>query len=93
MSSVKKLLIVMFYANSNAELNLGKESREIKNGLYASKYREEYSVSTIFSARPKDIRREILKIRPDFVHICGHCLKNNELVIGDENNDIQTLVL
>ena len=91
MSSVKKLLIVMFYANSNAELNLGKESREIKNGLYASKYREEYSVSTIFSARPKDIRREILKIRPDFVHICGHCLKNNELVIGDENNDIQTL--
>lgn len=91
MCSTKKLLIVMLYADSNVELNLGKESREITNGLYASKYREEYSVSTIFSARPMDIRREILKIKPDFVHICGHSTKNEGLIIEDENNGKQIL--
>lgn len=91
MFSTKKLLIVMLYANSNVELNLGKESREITNGLHASRYRDEYSISTIFSARPKDIRREILNIKPDFVHICGHSLKNEGLVIEDENNGKQIL--
>lgn len=91
MFSTKKLLIVMLHADNNAELNLGKESREIINGLYASKYREEYSVSTIFSARAKDIRREILNIKPDFVHICGHGVKNGGLIIEDENNEKQIL--
>lgn len=91
MISTKKLLIVMLNADINAELELGKESREITNGLYASKYREKYSVSTIFSARPRDIRREILNVRPDFIHICGHNSKKQGLVIEDENNGKQIL--
>lgn len=91
MLSGKKLLIVILCASSNKELDFGKESREITNGLYASKYREEYSVSTVFSARPRDIRREILNVKPDFVHICGHSIKGGGLIIEDENNDKQIL--
>lgn len=86
-----KVLIIATNANINSELELGKEIREIKNALYSSPCRELYSVSDICSARPMDIRRTILRERPEYIHVCGHSAKDEGVIIQDYADNEQFL--
>lgn len=88
------VLIIIPNANVNSNLDLGKESREIENGLLTSPFRNKFSISTIYSARPQDIRRRILRNKPEYIHICGHSVKDEGVIIQDNNdnkNNIQFL--
>lgn len=82
-----KVLIIVPNASANSDLDWGKESREIESGLYSSTQREQYSISTICSARPQDIRRKILRDKPEYIHICGHSVKDEGVIIQDDDAD------
>ena len=86
-----KVLIIVPNADENFDLEFCKESREIENGLQLAPNRDQYSISAIFFARPKDIRRRILRDRPEYIHICGHSVKNEGLIIQDDAKNVQFL--
>lgn len=86
-----KVLIIIPNANINSELKCGKEIREIENSLYSSPCRNQYSISIICSARPKDIRRTILREKPEYIHICGHSVKDEGVIIQDYTDNVQFL--
>ncbi len=55
-----------------ARLRLGKEAREISEGLRSSQQREKLTFKQQWAVRPADMHSAMLDVRPDIVHFSGH---------------------
>ena len=53
-------------------LRLDKEIREIDEGLRLADKRDNFNLEQSLAARTKDLRRALLRYKPQIVHFCGH---------------------
>ena len=81
----KTILFLATNPNDTQRLSLGKEIREVENGLQRAKRREEFILKHKWAVRSVDIRRAILDDKPNIVHFCGHGKGQKGIVIEDEN--------
>jgi len=86
----KKILFVGANPLSTTRLRIDEEYREIDNGLRLSSGRELFDLSISTATRPNDLRREILRHEPNFVHFSGH--GENEGIVLEDAEGNPTLV-
>ncbi len=81
---VKKILVLSANPEGTNPLRLGKEIREISEGLQLSRQRDKFKIESAQAARYRDIQRSILSHKPQIVHFCGHGAGESGLVFEDE---------
>ena len=67
-----------------SRLRLEQEVREIDNGLQRARRRDEFILKQVLAARPVDVRRAMLNLRPSIVHFCGHGAGEDGIAFEDE---------
>lgn len=69
----KKTRILILAANpkDSTRLRLDEEIRDIKEGIQRSKFRDQFEIETWTAVRSKDIRRLMLRYKPEIVHFHG----------------------
>jgi uncharacterized protein YjbI with pentapeptide repeats len=84
-----KKTIVILAANpkDTSRLRLDQEVRDINEGLNRAKKRGKFVLKHIWAARPKDIRRAMLDMKPNIVHFCGHGAGENGIAFEDESGN------
>jgi hypothetical protein len=82
----KKTRILILAANpkDSTRLRLDEEIRDIKEGIHRSKFRDQFEIKTGTAVRSKDIRRLMLRYKPEILHFCGHGEKKG-LMVEDES--------
>lgn len=51
---------------------LSKELKEVKREIRQSKFGREFDFQPVYAASPKDLRTEVMELRPQIVHFSGH---------------------
>lgn len=75
---MQKLKVLFFAADplsvggGRPRLELDKEAREIKQEVIAARHRDNVEFEAYGATRTKDLRQELLRIRPHIVHFSGH---------------------
>ncbi|MBT9316815.1 AAA-like domain-containing protein [Leptothoe spongobia] len=70
--AAKTILILTANPSDTGRLRLDKEVREIQEGLNLSAERDSFNVVSQWATRPDDLRRALLKYKPQIVHFSGH---------------------
>lgn len=83
-SDVKSILFVLANPMKTTRLRLDEEYREIDHGLRLSNERLRFELNITTATRPNDLRRELLRYKPQYVHFSGHG-DTDGIVL--ENND------
>lgn len=76
--------ILFLAANPDGLRQVGKELREIKEGLKRSKQRDCFSLTPCLDVRPRDVQRALLDDPPNIVHFAGRGMGQEGLVLEDE---------
>jgi hypothetical protein len=76
--------ILFLAANPDGLRQVGKELREIKEGLRRSQERDRFSLMPCLDVRPCDIQRALLDDSPHIVHFAGRGVDAEGLVFEDE---------
>jgi hypothetical protein len=87
-SKAKKILFVLANPIESTRLRLDEEYREIENGLRLSNGRDNFELKITTATRPNDLRREMLRYEPTFVHFSGHGDKDG-IVLENEIGEVQ----
>lgn len=85
---IKTILVLAANPTDTARLRIDVEVREIKNGLKRAQHRHLFRLEQSWAVRVEDIRRDMLEIRPQIVHFCGHG-EVEGLAIEDENGQMR----
>ncbi|MEM6450316.1 MAG: AAA-like domain-containing protein [Cyanobacteria bacterium P01_D01_bin.105] len=80
-----KILILAANPSNTTQLRLPEEVREIQEGLALSEGREQFEVISQWAVRPDDLRRSLLKHKPQIVHFSGHGADQQGLVFENES--------
>lgn len=72
MAADKTILILAADPSDMSRLRLSEEVREIEAGLNLSDGRDRFQVVSQWAVRPDDLRRALLKHKPQVVHFSGH---------------------
>lgn len=80
----KTILVLAANPQDTVRLRLDQEIREIDSGLQRARRRDEFILEPVLAARPKDVRRAMLDIKPHFVHFCGHGAGEDGIAFEDE---------
>ena len=83
------ILILAANPRGTTELRLGEEVRRIQEGLRLSQHRDRFTIASEWAVQIQDVRRSILKYRPQIVHFSGHGVADGELVFENEIGQIQ----
>lgn len=83
---MKKILFVMANPTDTSKLRLDKEFREVDNGLRLANLRDNFELEISTATRPNDLRREMLRYSPQFVHFSGHGATEG-IILEDENGN------
>lgn len=86
---MKTILILASNPQGTTVLNLSREIRDIQDGLKRSSDREEFKVEICLAVRPLDLRRAIIEIKPEIVHICGHGEGEKGLCFENDQGEIK----
>ena len=78
---MKKILILSANPINTNDLRLSEEIREIQETLDLSQDKEAFQLITIGAVRITDLRRALLKHKPEIVHFSGHGTGTNGLVL------------
>ncbi|MGC1526092.1 MAG: AAA-like domain-containing protein [Phormidesmis sp.] len=83
MTALQKKIILFLAANpqDTDRLRLEQEVKEIEEGLLRSTYRDSFEFEQVWATTPRDMRRAILKIRPQLVHFSGHGSGKSGLIL------------
>ncbi|MCP4377373.1 MAG: CHAT domain-containing protein [bacterium] len=81
----KKILILTASPTNRARLRLDREVRDIQEGLRLSEHRDRFQVTSQWATRLRDLRRAMLREKPEIVHFCGHGEKESSVMFEDEN--------
>lgn len=87
---VKKILFVMANPTDTTRLRLNTEFREVDNGLRLSSLRDDFELEISGATRPTDLRRQMLRYSPQFVHFSGHG-ETEGIILEDENGNAKTV--
>jgi uncharacterized caspase-like protein len=89
-SSRKTILVLAANPTDLTGLALSPEIREIEESLDRSDNRHLFEVKPCLAVRPQDLRRALLKFKPQIVHFCGHGTNGSESnsVDGESRRDI-----
>ncbi|MEZ4826482.1 MAG: COR domain-containing protein [Bacteroidia bacterium] len=71
-SKARTILFLAANPTETAQLQLARESREIDNGLARASHRLEFKLEQKWAVTPRDFRRALMDIKPEFVHFSGH---------------------
>ena len=74
----QKILILASNPTGTGRLRLDVEMREIDDGLQLAEHRDQFEIVQRHAVRIKDLRRALLKVRPQIVHFCGHGFKQGK---------------
>ena len=80
----KTILVLAANPKDTSRLRLEQEVREIDNGLQRARRRDEFILKQVLAARPVDVRRAMLNLRPGIVHFCGHGAGEDGIAFEDE---------
>ena len=80
-----RLLILTANPKNLAPLQLGKEVRDIEEGLKRTPNSEKFQIISRFAVRPRDLQRAVLEVKPHMIHFSGHGEENVGLYIEDVN--------
>ena len=80
----KTILVLAANPKDTSRLRLEQEVREIDNGLQRARRRDEFILKQVLAARPVDVRRAMLNLRPSIVHFCGHGAGEDGIAFEDE---------
>jgi WD40 repeat protein len=83
-SSSTQQSILFLAANPDGLRQVGKELREIKEGLRRSQERDRFSLTPCLDVRPRDIQRALLDESPHIIHFAGRGVGKDGLVFEDE---------
>ena len=81
----RTILILAANPKNTSSLRLDQEVREIDNGLQRAEKRDEFVLMQTWATRPMDVRRAMLKHKPNIVHFCGHGSGEEGLAFEDES--------
>lgn len=86
----QRIRILFFAANplGPAQLNLGREVREIEGALARARLRDRFELIQAHATRPKDFLRRILEEKPEFVHFSGHGTDEGLYMLDDEDQPV-----
>jgi CHAT domain len=76
--------ILFLAANPDGLRQVGKELREVKEGLRRSQERDRFSLTPCLDVRPRDIQRALLDESPHIIHFAGRGVGEDGLVFEDE---------
>ena len=80
----KTILVLAANPKNTPPLRLDKEIQEIYNGLERAQKRDEFVLKPILAARATEVRRAMLKYKPNIVHFCGHGIEEG-IAFEDES--------
>jgi uncharacterized protein YjbI with pentapeptide repeats len=83
----KTILILAANPRDTSRLRLDREVREIDSGLQRASRRDEFILRQVWAARPTDVRRVMLDVKPDIVHFCGHGAGKEGIAFEDESGN------
>ena len=87
----RSILILAANPKNTSRLRLDQEVREIDLGLKRARRRDEFELEQVLAARPIDVRRAMLDVKPNIVHFCGHGSGEDGIAFEDETGN-QNLV-
>lgn len=82
-NEMKKILIISANPFGTDRLRISAEIRDIKECLERSSNKNKYCIETCEAARKEDVRRRMLRYKPNIVHFCGHGGRKGVLVFED----------
>jgi hypothetical protein len=80
----RNILILTANPRTTSRLRLDEEIREIDEGLYRAKHREQFNLVQRWAVRPRDIHRAMLDASPSIVHFAGHGAGEEGLVFEND---------
>lgn len=80
----KTILILAANPKDTSRLRLDEEIREINNGIQQAPKRDNFILKSVLAARPIEVRRAMLNIKPNIVHFCGHGGEIEGIAFEDE---------
>lgn len=83
----RTILVLSANPKDTSRLRLDQEVREIDNGLQRARRRDEFILKQVLAARPVDVRRAMLDLRPNIVHFCGHGAGDDGIAFEDETGN------
>jgi hypothetical protein len=84
MAADKTILIVAANPSDTARLRLSEEVSKIQAGLNLSDGRDRFTVVSEWAVRPDDLRRALLRHKPNLVHFSGHGARDRGLIFEDD---------
>jgi hypothetical protein len=84
MAADKTILIVAANPSDTARLRLSEEVSKIQAGLNLSDGRDRFTVVSQGAVRPDDLRRALLRHKPNLVHFSGHGTGDRGLIFEDD---------
>ena len=90
-ASIHRILVLAANPRNTPSLGLEKEVRQIDEGLRLSDKRDRFELYQQFALRDSDLRRAILRYKPEIIHFCGHGARGQGLVIEDESGQSQVI--
>jgi class 3 adenylate cyclase len=79
-----KILFLAANPPDGIRLSLDEESREIKQKILGSRYRDKIKFDTEWAIRPDDALRLLNEFEPDVVHFSGHGNESGAIIMVDE---------
>lgn len=87
----KTILVLAANPKDTSRLRLDQEVREIDNGLQRARKRDEFTLKQVWAARPVDVRRAMLDLKPNIVHFCGHGEGEHGIAFEDETGNTKLI--
>jgi CheY-like chemotaxis protein len=72
MNPKSNILFVASSPEDQSQLNAGKEQQRISEALTLSSFRDSFNLNSQPGAKLDTLSRELMKIKPEFVHFSGH---------------------
>lgn len=85
-----KILILAANPQDTTRLRLDKEVREIRSVIQSSPLRDQISLEDRGAVRPEDFQEELLRVKPQILHFCGHGSRQG--LIAEDGQGVATTV-
>lgn len=86
----KTVLYLLCNPVSTSRLRLDEEVREALESLRYSQYRDLFFIETCWATRIEDMRRALVKLKPQIVIFSGHSNENSEFIFENEVGQART---
>lgn len=85
----KTILILSANPGGTDSSRLDEQVREIAAAIQRSRHRDQFVVQHQLAARPRDVQRAMLSLKPQIVHFCGQGAGDAGLILEDEGEKIK----